>query len=185
MKAVAELNNVESQCKTENCDQYPRDAFTRQSLIGRFDVSNFHCMTKCKMLRTASPRTVKDRYSARAHREVWTEMLDNFYGVPQQVSDFCWVDLDLDVPLILANCCAHSAYLSSAQADLGREWNIQNQSQPNPSQKPSGTPCRNCPSSLFKIPCVRACVVRCLSASHYLHLRLGKTQTTTKSRNEP
>ena len=37
------------------------------------------------------------------------------YRVSQQVSDLGWVDFDLDVPLMLHRCSAHSAYLSSAK----------------------------------------------------------------------
>ena len=36
------------------------------------------------------------------------------YSVIQQVSDLGWVDVYLDVPVILPSCFAHSAFLSSA-----------------------------------------------------------------------
>ena len=42
------------------------------------------------------------------------------YRVAHHVSDLCWVDFDFDVTLILTSCSAYSAYLSSAQAELGR-----------------------------------------------------------------
>ena len=48
---------------------------------------------------------------------------ETIYWVIQQVSDLGWVDSDLNVPAILPSCFAHSAYLSSAQAELGRQWN--------------------------------------------------------------
>ena len=48
------------------------------------------------------------------------------------VMDLCWFDFDFEVPLILPSCSAYSAYRSSAQAESGRKWNSQNQSQPNP-----------------------------------------------------
>ena len=48
------------------------------------------------------------------------------YRVIQQVPDLGWVNFDLDVPLILPRCSAHSAYLSSAQAESGRESINQN-----------------------------------------------------------
>ena len=43
------------------------------------------------------------------------------YTVIQQVSDLGFVDLDLDVPTILPSCFAHSAYLSSVYAEVGRQ----------------------------------------------------------------
>ena len=43
------------------------------------------------------------------------------YGVIQQVSDLAWIDFDLDVPVILPSCSAHSANLSSAQEVSGRQ----------------------------------------------------------------
>ena len=43
------------------------------------------------------------------------------------LADLGWVDIDLEVPLILP--IAHSAKLSSAQAESGRQWIIQNQGQ--------------------------------------------------------
>ena len=57
------------------------------------------------------------------------------------VSDMGWVDFDLDVPRILPTYFAHSAYLSSAQAESGRQWNIQHLSQPNLGPRRDGPPC--------------------------------------------
>ena len=62
------------------------------------------------------------------------------YRVSQQVSDLGWVNFYLEVPLIFTSCSAHSAHVSSAQAELGRQRNIQNPSQPNPGPRPAGTP---------------------------------------------
>ena len=44
------------------------------------------------------------------------------YRVAHRVSDLGWVDFDLDIPLIFPNCYAHSAYLSSAQSETGKQW---------------------------------------------------------------
>ena len=41
----------------------------------------------------------------------------------------------------VASCSADSAKFLSFQAELGRQWNCQNQSQPNPGLKPVGTTC--------------------------------------------
>ena len=49
----------------------------------------------------------------------------------RHVSDLGWVDFHMDFTLILPSCSAHSAYLTSAQAESCRQWNNQNQSQPN------------------------------------------------------
>ena len=43
---------------------------------------------------------------------------------------------------MLRSCPAHSVKFSSAKAELGRQWNTQNQSQPNPGAREDGTPCR-------------------------------------------
>ena len=43
------------------------------------------------------------------------------YRVAHHVSDLGWVDFDLDVPLYSLTCSAHSASLSSAQAESGRQ----------------------------------------------------------------
>ena len=75
------------------------------------------------------------------------------YRLSQQVSDRGWVDFDLDVPPILPNCSAYSAYLSPAKAESGRQRNSKNQSKPNPGPTPAGTPCT--PS---KKPSQRCCV---------------------------
>ena len=59
------------------------------------------------------------------------------YRVSQQVSDLGWVDFDLDVPLIMPSFSASSATFPSAQAESGGQRNSQNQSQPNPGQRPA------------------------------------------------
>ena len=51
------------------------------------------------------------------------------------------VDFDLGCYTILPTCSATSAIFPSAQVELGRGWNIPNQSQPNPSSPGDGPPC--------------------------------------------
>ena len=62
----------------------------------------------------------------------------------------------LDVLLILPSCSASSGNLPSAQAELGGQWKIQDQSQPNPGPRPDGSPCtwqwKKNKSSTRKIP---------------------------------
>ena len=48
-----------------------------------------------------------------------------------------WVGFDLDVP----RCFANFTNLKSNQAKLGRQWNGQNQIQPNQGPKPAWSPC--------------------------------------------
>ena len=42
---------------------------------------------------------------------------------------------------VLPRCPINSAKFPSPQAELGRQWNLQNQSQPNPGLRPVGKPC--------------------------------------------
>ena len=56
------------------------------------------------------------------------------------LADLGWVDFDLSVPPILPSCPAASAKFPSAQAELGRQWNTQNSSQPNPVYEHMGRP---------------------------------------------
>ena len=53
------------------------------------------------------------------------------YRVNYHPADLGWVDFNLDDPPILPSCSAHSAKLSSATAESGRQWNSQNHNQPN------------------------------------------------------
>ena len=60
------------------------------------------------------------------------------------VTHHFWVDFDLDIPLMLWSCSSdNSIYVSSssAQAESGRLWSSQNQSQPNRGPRRDGPPC--------------------------------------------
>ena len=57
------------------------------------------------------------------------------------LADLGWVDFALDVLVILPTCSAYSAKLSSAQAEFVRQWNGQNQGQPNSGTRGDGSPC--------------------------------------------
>ena len=52
-----------------------------------------------------------------------------------------WVYLHFGCSTMLPSCPALSAKFPSAQAELGRLWNNQNQIQPNPGARADGTPC--------------------------------------------
>ena len=58
-----------------------------------------------------------------------------------QLSNLGWVDLDLECSTILPSCSAVSAEIPSAQAESARQWNCQNQGQPNPTIRPDAPPC--------------------------------------------
>ena len=66
-------------------------------------------------------------------------LINQYYRVTQQILDL--VDFELDVPPILPSFSTYSVYLSPAQAESGRQWNSQNQSQPNPGPRPALSPC--------------------------------------------
>ena len=54
--------------------------------------------------------------------------------------DLGWFDFNLGVPPILPSCPVLSAQFQSAQAELGRQWTTQNQSQPSPVHEHMGCP---------------------------------------------
>ena len=62
------------------------------------------------------------------------------YRASHVLVDLGWVDFDLGDSTILPICLATSAKFPSAQADLGRKWNSQNPTQPNPVYKQMGHP---------------------------------------------
>ena len=55
----------------------------------------------------------------------------HMYRVTHLLVNLGWVDFDLGCFTILPSCSASSANFPSAQAEPGRGWNSQNQSQPN------------------------------------------------------
>ena len=65
-----------------------------------------------------------------------------------------WVGLTLiwDVPSS-ARCSASSANFPSAQAEPGLWWRSPNQSQPNPANRPDGSPCSNPPPPTLLMSC--------------------------------
>ena len=67
---------------------------------------------------------------------------DAKYRETHLLANLGWVDLDLGYSTILPSCSASSANFPSAQAEPGRGWNGQNQSQPNPGSPGDGSPCR-------------------------------------------
>ena len=56
-------------------------------------------------------------------------------------ADLGCADFDLKFPYILTSCSAHSAKMTSAQAESGREWNSQNLGNPNSGPRADGSPC--------------------------------------------
>ena len=63
------------------------------------------------------------------------------YRVTHLLANLGWVDFDLGCSTILPSCSAASAKFPPAQAELGRQWNSQNASQPNPGSPGDGSPC--------------------------------------------
>ena len=65
------------------------------------------------------------------------------YRVNHHFADLGWIDFDSYAPPTLTTCSssAHSAKISSARAESGREWNSQNQSHPNPGPRGDSSPC--------------------------------------------
>ena len=64
-----------------------------------------------------------------------------YYSVTHLLANFGWIDFDLGCSTILPSCSASSANFPSAQAEPGRGWNSQNQSQPNPGSPGDVSPC--------------------------------------------
>ena len=60
-----------------------------------------------------------------------------FHRVSHLLVDLGWVDFDFGLPL---SCPVASAKFPSAQAELGRQWNTQNLSQPNQVHNQMGHP---------------------------------------------
>ena len=63
------------------------------------------------------------------------------YRVTLLLANLGWVDFDLGCSTILPSCSAASAKFPPSQAKLGRQWNFQNSSQPNPGSPGDGSPC--------------------------------------------
>ena len=63
------------------------------------------------------------------------------YRVVHLLANLGWVDFDLGCSTILPSCSASSANFSSVKAEIGRGWNSQNQSRPNPGSPGDGPPC--------------------------------------------
>ena len=82
------------------------------------------------------------------------------------LADLGWIDFDSAVPSTLPSCSAHSAKLSSAQAELGRQWNSQDQSQPKlPNPGPRGDVLLEATihfsKRIWNIPISTSCVTSC------------------------
>ena len=67
---------------------------------------------------------------------IWNSI--KLYRVVHLLVNLGWVDFDLGCSIILPSCSASSA---NFQAEPGRGWNSQNQSQPNPGSPGEGPPC--------------------------------------------
>ena len=63
------------------------------------------------------------------------------YSVNYHLADLGWIDFELDGSPILPRCSTHSAKLSYAQSEFVRQWNGQNQGQPNSGTRGDGSPC--------------------------------------------
>ena len=63
------------------------------------------------------------------------------YRVTHLLANLGWVDFDLGCSTILPSSSGSSANFPSAQAQPGRGWNSQNQSQPIPGSPGDGSPC--------------------------------------------